>query len=179
MAAAHHGPNLKTRIGWSTQRYNPVSALIRSMTGAQCSHVWWIYYDLDFGIDMVMDAHETGYRLIPFTTFQKRNKIVAIIQPKHDVDDALLFSVQWLGTMYDFAGLLGAAWVQVGRFLRRQWKNPFRSKSNVYCSEAVARGLISQSYPNLTVDDPEVVTPDQLLKFYEAETGGTHGTGTT
>ena len=163
--------NLKTRIGFSTQTTNPFSAMIRKFTGGQCSHVWWLYYDLDFGIDMVMDAHETGYRLVPLTMFMQRNKIIATIDPIHDVDEALLHSVQWLGSMYDFAGLIGGLWVMLGRIFRRKWKNPMRSSANVFCSEATARGLLSQKYPGFENVDPETLTPDDILKFFRSEKG--------
>lgn len=163
------GVDLSTRIGFSTQLNNPGSSFIRWVSRSKCSHVWWLYHDLDFDIEMVMEASDFGYRIIPFEVFKHKNTIISIIKPKHSVDEAVKHSVQWLGTMYDFAGLAGVGWVQLGRFFKRQWKNPFRSKGNVYCSESKTRGLIHINYPNLIFKDPEVVTPDNLLNFFENE----------
>lgn len=155
----------RTRIGFSTTN-NPLSRIIRRFTGSECSHVWFVYFDEDFQQDMVMEAHWT-YQLIPLKTFARKNKIVDIITPKYPIDDAVKSSVEWLGTAYDVSGLLGMSWVLLGRKLRHLWKNPFRSARNVYCSEAVTRGLLAAHYPLLNRGvDPEAVSPSDLITWF-------------
>ena len=68
--------------------------------------------------------------------------------------------------MYDVTGLLGMAWVKIGRWLKHCWKNPFRSTRNIYCSEAVVRGLIEEKYPELPFKDPETVDPNEILEWF-------------
>ena len=162
---------LRSRIGFSTTNHL-LSRVVRFVTRSNCSHVFFVYYDQDFCLDMVMEAH-WSYRLIPLDQFTKTNKIIRIITPKHDIDLAIKSSVHWLGSLYDAKGLVGMAWVKLGRWLRHCWKNPFRSTANVYCSEAVTRGLLDQRYPGFNSMDAETVGPDDLLEFFITESAKT------
>lgn len=166
---------MTTHIGFSTPKmFNPVSWLVRKLTVSKCSHAWFLYYDKDFELDMVMEAHELGFRLLPFEVFKKHNIIVKVVTPKHSIDEGLkMVGRKFLGSHYDYAGLLGMLWVVMGQFLKRKWKNPFRSSMNVFCSEAVVRAmLMSPGYANLDLD-PEQEEPEDVLRFFE-DTEGSH-----
>lgn len=163
-------PKTRTRIGFSTPKtWNPLSAIIMWFTSSRASHAWFVYWDDDFEMDMVLDAHGTGLRLLPYESFEKHNKIVKVIAPKFDIEPGLKEMGKLLGTMYDFAGLLGMVVVLLGRFFKRGWKNPFRSPSSVFCSECVARAMVlTPGYKDLDID-PEAVDPEWLLRYFEKE----------
>lgn len=162
-----------TRIGFSTpKRFNPFSWAIRRITGSEASHAWFTYHDRDWDLPMVLDAHETGFRLITLDAFRARNKIVAIVATKQDLDPGLRQAALWLGSRYDFAGLIGMVVVLVGRWFKRRWRNPFRSSRSVFCSESVVRVLREVKYPGAENLDPESTTPQDLMEFLLLAEGG-------
>jgi hypothetical protein len=120
-----------TLIGFSTPRhFNPVSWLVRNITKSECSHSFFVYWDDDFECDMVLEAHELGFRLIALPRFVKKNRIVALVEPAFSLDPGFLKLGSWVGSAYDFGGLIGQAVVQFGRFLQRKWRNPFHSAAS-------------------------------------------------
>jgi hypothetical protein len=163
-------PPPRVRIGFSTpKKFNPFSWIIRRLTGSTVSHAWILYYSDRFKCEMVMDAHEWGNRLIRFEDFQKKNLIVKVITPAHPIEDGLPEAAKWLGSVYDFAGLVGMSVVLLGRWLKTKWNNPFRSSSNVYCSEWVLRAMMAtEGYRNIPLD-PETTEPEKLMRFLELE----------
>src|SRR5574343_542682 len=99
---------MNTSFGFSTPvSFNPISWLVRKFTKSRVSHVWFKYFDADFNMDMVMEAHELGFRLLPYERFKKNNKIVAVWSTKDDLGSGLRWAATWLGTAYDFSGLFG------------------------------------------------------------------------
>lgn len=160
---------MTTRIGFSTpKRFNPVSWLVRKVTGSQASHAFFIYHDQDFDMDVVMEAHELGFRLIPFEQFKKKNKLIGVYVPRAPIDVGLRYVAQrYLGTMYDYGGLLGQITVQLGRWLKRKWKNPFRGSKNVFCSEAVCVALQQSPGFETFTEDPDSVDPQTLMEYFE------------
>lgn len=162
---------MTTRIGFSTPKhFNPVSWLVRKFTGSKVSHAFFIYHDRDFDIEMVMEAHELGFRLIPYEHFERHNEMVKVVTPKNPIDVGLqLIAQRYLGTMYDYPSLLGMFIVILGRFIHRKWMNPFRGAKYVYCSEAVILAMrASPGYETLDLDsenDPQVL----MTYFEEAE----------
>lgn len=156
---------MNTRVGFSTQKYNPVSWLVRTITRSSCSHVWFLYYDQDFACDMVMDAHETGFRLIPYENFVKRNTVVAVLNPPENLDAGMAKAAKWIGTHYDFVGLFGMGMVSLARALRTNLRNPFRSQTSVFCSEAVASVMQWSHCMGTATWDPESIRPDDILEY--------------
>jgi hypothetical protein len=158
-----------TRIGFSTQRRSIVARLIRWLTGSRASHVMFLYYDRDFSRDMLMEATTGGFRIVPFDKFSQQNTIVSVKTPKFSIDAGLLKAVDWLGEHYDYRGLLGMLVVLVGRWFKRQWKNPLASSKAMFCSEAVCRALKAVNYPGTAAMEPSTTDPEDLLKLFEAE----------
>lgn len=156
-----------TLIGFSTPREpNFLSSLIRKLTKASASHTWFLYHDLDYGASMVMEAHETGFRHISLEQFLKKNKIVEIVEPKHDIDAGVRsVALEYLGRSYDFGGLIGGAIVMLGRWLKRSWNNPLHNDKSLFCSEAIAVALQRANYPGADALVPENTTPGDLLEF--------------
>ena len=132
----------QTIIGFSTPNYfNPISALIRWITKSKVSHAWFMYHDTDFDLDMVMEAHELGFRLIPFEKFKLHNKVVDTVTPDVNLDPGLKLLAHSLGDIYDYWGLLGMGVVLLGHWFKRKWKNPLQSPKHMFCSEAVVTAL--------------------------------------
>ena len=158
---------MSTQVGFSTPKhFNPVSWLVRKFTGSKASHAFFVYHDVDFDMQMVMEAHELGFRLTPFDHFTKHNKIVKLVKPKNPIDIGLrIVANRYLGTMYDYSGLIGMAVVLVGRWLHRKWKNPFRGSKYVYCSESVILAMkTSPGYERLELDSDS--DPQELLNYF-------------
>ena len=160
-----------TLIGFSTPRhFNPVSWLVRQFTKSEASHCFFLYWDDDFECDMVIEAHELGFRLITWKRFVKKNRIVALVEPAHSLDKGFARLGEWVGSAYDFGGLIGQAVVQFGRFLQRKWRNPFRSSGSMFCSESIARCMQWAEHPDSKQFSPKETTPQDLLNYYR-ETG--------
>lgn len=159
----------KTRVGFSRAKgvTGLLSRAIMFFTKAPCSHVWLLYFDEDFGCDMVMEAH-TEWRLIPYLAFKRKNHIILVYTPKQPIDHGLRLGGSLLGTRYDYAGMLGNLVVIVGEWFRRKWRNPFRSRRSVFCSEGVARAMIAAGYPGLPGSVHEV-RPEMILKLFQLD----------
>ena len=156
-----------TLIGFSTPRsFNPVSLLVRRFTNSECSHCFFLYWDDDFECDMVLESHELGFRLITWQRFVKKNRIIALVEPAHVLDPGFLRLGEWVGSAYDFGGLIGQAVVQFGRFLQRKWRNPFRSSRSMFCSESIARCMQWADHPDAKSFSPKETSPQDLLTFY-------------
>ena len=159
------------RVGFSTQTDNVLSKVIRWITGSRVSHAWFLIEDSFFRVPMVMEATETGFRLIPYDNFKAEgNDIIVVLETVYSLDAGVQEATRWLGERYDFAGLFGAIFVLLGRWLRRKWRNPLASAKAMFCSEAVVRVLQSAQYPGASVFDPASTTPQDLLDFF-ARTG--------
>jgi hypothetical protein len=151
------------RIGFSTVTSNLVSRIIRWFSRSKASHAWLLVSDETFGLELVMEASEMGFRLVPFESFKKKNTIVALFDPVVPLESGVKEAATWLGESYDFLGLFGALFVILGRWLKRKWKNPFHSSKSMFCSEAVVRVLQSVAYPGTEGMNPDSVTPQDLL----------------
>jgi hypothetical protein len=158
-------------IGFSTpRRWNPLSALIRAMTGSRTSHAWLLVEDPVFELRLVLEAHSSGFRLVSFTRFVKDNVVVALVEPAHPLEPGLPAAGQWLGESFDVLGLFGIFLTLVARWFRqRPWRNPFPSAQSLFCSESVVRTLQAAGYPGAAALPPEETTPGELLAFFEAD----------
>jgi len=157
-----------TYVGFSTPNwFNPVSWLVRKISGSKVSHTWFAYQDDDLDIAMVMEAHEIGFRIIPLQHFLKYNTVVAMFAPRRPLDEGLkTIAKKFLASRYDFGGLIGMAWVKLGLMLNRRWMNPFRNPKHVFCSEALALAMAaSPAYWDFQ-EDAETVDPEDLMRFF-------------
>lgn len=151
--------------GWSAW----FSRIVRALTKSPVSHVWILYHDADFQALMIIEAHAKGFRLVPYTMFIRENEVVAIYRPRINIDAGLPEAAKWLGTYYDYAGLVGMAVVIFGRWLKKRWRNPWRSSRSQFCSEAVVRVLQYAKYPGIEHLDSETTDPKQLLDLFNSD----------
>lgn len=167
---------MRTRIGFSTSKSSWISRIIRWFTKSTTSHCFIVYYDDEWGRDMVMES-EGGLggavRIVPFEVI---GGIIALITPKHDIEVGMNKMADRLGQMYDYGGLFGMAWVILGRWLKKKWANPWQSSKAMFCSELVAQVLIDSNYPGADKLTPHNTDPQMLLEFFGAE-GSSSGQG--
>lgn len=157
-------------IGFSTpRRFNPISWLVRKLTGSKASHAWFLYFDADFEMWMVMEAHELGFRLIPFKRFNEQNNVVAVYSTNTPLDAGLKMAAQWLGTEYDFGGLIGMAWVILGRMLKHKWRNPLENSHAMFCSEMAVSVLQSSGVGWSKQVEPHETSPQDLYDLFVRE----------
>ncbi len=162
---------MNTRIGFSTPKsFNPVSWLVRKLTGSTASHAFFIYLDKDWEVDMVMEAHEYGFRLMSLAHFEKKNEIVATFNPKSSIDVGVRHvALEYLGRAYDWGGLFGSAVLLFGRWLKRKWHNPWNASKAVFCSESVVIAMQKSGYEGAAELVPHDTTPQDLLEFFTKE----------
>jgi hypothetical protein len=155
------------RVGFSTRTKNIFSRAIRWLTGSKTSHTWLLFDDTFFGLPMVMEATEVGFRLLPYDNFKAEgNDIIALIEPPYALDEGVQQAARWLGERYDFTGILGSVFVLLGRWLKKKWRNPLAGSKSMFCSEAVVRVMQAAKYPGSDAFDPEATTPQDLLDFF-------------
>jgi hypothetical protein len=153
-------------VGFSTSKTNPISWVIRKLTGSTASHVWLAIDDPLFG-RVVLEASELGYRLYPFERFAKSNTVIRLVEPPAcDMVKGVQSVADLLGTSYDFEGLFGMLVVVVGRWFHRKVRNPLHSSRALFCSEAVARVLVAAGYTPAAELVPESTTPQDILDLF-------------
>ena len=155
------------RIGFSTSN-GWISKAIRDATHSLVSHAFMLYDSADFGAEMILQAWWTEYEDISREKFEETNTIVDLIVPVMPLDPVMKFARDWLGTKYDFGGVIGELPVLAARALGRRIHNPWHSPGALYCSEAIARGLQLVNYPDADTLDPATTSPDDLLRFMRA-----------
>lgn len=158
---------MNVRVGFSRAKgvSGIISRVIMAFTGAKASHAWLMFHSAETKMDMVLDAHETGFRMVPWSFFEKKNHIVELYELKVNCDAAIPLAAEWLGTPYDYAGLFGMVVVEVGRWFKQRWRNPGAAgRGKVYCSESVLWGLRG-CYPNIEKLEPETTNPWGLRGF--------------
>ena len=148
------------KIGFSTTNMF-LSRLIRWVTRAKVSHVWFLIEM--YGKLFVLQADIGGITITPLSDYDKKWTIIEIVTPKQDIDLAPAWEL--LGQKYDYAGLLGCAWVYIGRWLKKKWKNPLASGHAMFCSEYIVDVLQADKYPNTQGLIPSSVSPEDLLEL--------------
>ncbi len=150
-----------------------VSRIIRWATRAKVSHAFVILRGTDLG-DMVLEAGWDGWRLRPLVTWLTGStRIVALLEAPADRAAAVAAAAQGatkdVGEPYDYGGLLGMACVAFGRWLGKKRRNPFRSSTSMFCSDAVVAEILQPAgWPGADKLDPQSVSPEDLLEFLDA-----------
>ena len=143
-----------------------VSKLIARCTKAKVSHAYVVFNDPDsfFG-NMVFEAAWCGFRSTSRLALTRGTTRIVREIPV-DVDPSAAFDVceRWTDTPYDYMGLFGEAWVQVGRLFGRRWKNPFAGAHHMFCSEACVYVLAACGDPRVAGLDARSTSPEDLLE---------------
>jgi len=152
------------KIGFSTSPAI-ISRLIRWATRSRISHTFILVDDTMFQQPMVMEADWGGFRYTTYDFFLRSNTVVTIVEPKVPLDAAIRKAAQRLGENYAFDGIFGMVFVLLGRWLRRKWRNPFRSAHSVFCSEENTFIVQDAGWPGAEKLDPYSTDPEGLEEF--------------
>lgn len=106
-----------------------------------------------------------GFHLMTYAVFKQKNQVVAMFELGDLANVGLQTASLKLGHRYDYLGLFGMAWVLLGRWLKRKWRNPWESSKALTCAEAVVYILQESDYPGARMLDPSSVTPQDILDF--------------
>ena len=145
-----------------------VSRAIRRFTKSPRSHAY-LRFELE-ELDVVFEAAWDGFRMAPISTRGDTWTEIDVTSYA-DTRQALDTCKRWWMTPYDYAGLFGEAWVMIGRWLGRTWRNPIASPHAMYCSEAVCYVLLAAGRPYLTAAlsdlKPRDTDPGELLTLLQ------------
>jgi hypothetical protein len=138
---------MRCLIGFSTSD-SLISRVIRWFTKATVSHTYIVFDYIPQADHELYEAVGHGFHL---STRDKltRGSTRIIKEVPVDLNVPLAFAVcrKWLETPYDFSGLFGEAWVQVGKLFGQRWPNPWANAHSMFCSEA-ATFLMQIAAPN-------------------------------
>lgn len=151
-------------IGFSASN-SYTSKIIRWFTKSHCSHAYLKFFDPLINEELILEANEHGYVLIPLSRWIKNNTIISEFKitsiPEIAQIQGLHFAVNYLGASYDALGAIAL-------FFRRwfsRYHNPLaKTDDRVFCSEMVAMYL---KYVGLLNPDEQCAsyTPGDLLNF--------------
>jgi len=156
----------RIRIGVSTPKaWNPLSPILRRIMGTTYSHIWILLDDALFDVDMVLGTEKQGFQLIPYTRFLQSNNVIMVYDPdpSYHLDVGLRAVAPLIGEPYDGLGLVGMAWVMLGRWLKRKFRNPLANPAALFCSESVAMVLVKSAVPEAAMLIPERATPEDVV----------------
>jgi hypothetical protein len=155
------------RIGFSTAKRGILAWIIRTFQGSKVSHAWLLIEEHPlYGAPMVLEATLEGFREIAYEKFQEHSRVVDVFDIPYPVEPGIRAIGPYIGAGYDFAGLLGMSIVEAARrWCKRKVRNPFRSKSVWFCSEAVVRVLQAAGFPGAQALDPDSTGPEVLHAF--------------
>lgn len=150
-------------VGFSSTRW-PISCLIRLLTGQSFSHVWIL--DTRQNPPLVLEAGFNGITETDWPTF-KKGKINIVVKRIESIDmaSAVDDSRALLGEEYDFWGLLGGIWLQLGRWLKKKWHNPLARTKSMFCSELVADVLKRARHARAFNCTPDQCEPEDVWYF--------------
>jgi len=151
-----------TYVGFSTTD-KLVSRIIRWITKAQVSHTFLIV-EL-YGQLWAVGAEFNGMVMTPLRKLKTKTTIKYICRLSELTDDKLAKLMDRLGESYDFGGLLGGIFPQIGRWFKQKWKNPWNNKKALFCSEFVTLALQEAGLEGAEKLDPGTATPQELKDF--------------
>lgn len=127
---------MRVQIGFCTSDWW-VSRTIRWFTRASASHAYIVFDGIPEVGEELYEAAWSGFRMSTRAKLTSgTTRIVQEIPVPLLPAAALAICRSWLETPYDYLGLLGEAWVQVGKYFGRRWANPFAGPHHMFCSEA-------------------------------------------
>ena len=157
---------MRVWVGFSTTNLW-ISRLIRWFTKSKASHAWIAFESQELGTKIVLEAHYT-FRAVPYSFFARQNKVVAEVEMVGDTSSMVAKCAEFLGTDYDYTGIVGGIIVSLGRWFKHKWRNPWGNPKAQTYSESVVRALKAAKYPSSEVLDPESTTPQELMAFLGA-----------
>jgi len=167
------------KVGFSTSDWW-VSRLIRADTHSTVSHTFLLVEGLAAPFDqLILEAAWCGWRLSTLDRLcTGSTHVVEWATPQLPLDKGLQLAMGWLGEPYNYTGIFGMPWVELGKIFGQRWGNPFPGVHHMFCSEAVTYVLQADDYPGAAALDPRAEDPEALRSFCRAA-GMTMETATT
>lgn len=160
-------------VGFSRGK-NPLSWIIRKLTGGIVDHAFLIYRDGDQW--MTFGAQFNGLHKATVKDFQKNREIVKMFQPVgFDLEGGLkaVLGEQGEKESYNFDALLGMAGVEIQKRLHeriirnRMDFNKHRVFCSEFCEEVIYRSLLAAKIADewfLSSDSPDTIDPEELME---------------
>jgi hypothetical protein len=141
-----------------------LSRLLRWITNAEVSHAFLVIEQ--YGKLWYLGAEAQGIVMLPMSRYEKKNTV--FIYPVIGLTDTHISTIMesYLGEAYDYGGLFGAIFPQVGRWFKRKWKNPFANPKATICSEFVTLALQEADIQGAWKLDPPATTPQDLKNLF-------------
>lgn len=149
-------------MGFSYRPGNLLSWIIRKATNAPISHCWLLVSDPVWGL-MVIEAGEVNVDIASYKNFILKNKVVYLGLLEGDMTNGMKALKGWMDESYDYMGLIGMAWVELGDWIQRKLKNPFVSSTSMFCSELITRFMQAIPYKGFESMIPDSASPKALL----------------
>lgn len=154
------------------KRWTLLSWLIRKFTKSKVSHcLIGIHVH---GIPMFLECTAGGVKISLRSKYEKTDNILYEYKFLHDMSAPLEHAYKHLQESYDYAGLVGFAWVIIlWRLFKRRVRNPFASSRAMWCSEFMLHLNHNHVIPEWKDLDPELTHCQHLLDRIElgARTG--------
>lgn len=149
-------------IGFSTQKKNFLSKLIRWATSAEFSHTWPVYDHPLYGTRIIVDADVKGIFEVRADQYLAKVDDPVILVPPEGVklEDGMAELSEDLARPYGVLNLIGHGIVLFLRKIGARIKNPFRNSKKPACIETSYALL--QGAGILMDVDPEEETPQSL-----------------
>lgn len=130
-----------------------ISKLIKWATRSEFSHSFILFWDERWQSWMALGDNWNGFCLTPAAT----ENTLAVATVKQDLWVGLRKNIADLGSGYNYLGILGMIWVELGaHVLHAKLHNPFVSKSRWICSEIASHICIDSGVPlNLVPGDTD------------------------
>lgn len=152
------------RIGFSTGKHSPVSAIIRAATGSLVSHAYLVFYDPTLDDEYILEADVGGFQPDRYSIFKRTNNVLFELDPKVPMAEAIKAADKWIGDVgYDYEGLFSMSFVMAARWFKKRIKNPLHAPHSMYCSEAMTHALQYAGFRGADEIDPPSESPEQLL----------------
>jgi hypothetical protein len=139
------------------------SRLVKWATGGPVSHVAIGGFMLE-NVPLCLHADIGGVRFVPRDVLLGQCELLGEygVLPD-DVSSHIPGLIKDLGSPYDFTGLLGFGWYEIGRWLKLRWNNPWRNPHAFICTELVLG--MSDDVPEWKKLDPATTSPTDLLRI--------------
>lgn len=158
-------------ICFSTDPKSWVSKLIRWFTRSQCSHTFLLVEDEPTFGTLIVESDSGGVQVTTPARFDfKTNVVVGRVTPEFDLLPALRAAMDAeLGWKYDYAGLVGMAWVEFWRWLKVKVTNPLHRPKSLFCSAFVVTVLKQAGVPGADALVPWDTDAQTLWDFLRTE----------
>jgi len=160
------------KVGY-TKSNSALSRWIRWCTRGDASHAYIVFDEVPLVGHIAFEAAWCGWRMTTRARIKGEQREIEIksVYP----EAAYKAACDWLDEYYDYLGLLGEAWVMIGRVLGKKWENPLAAKAHhMFCSEAQIYILqAASSDPFWKTLDPRQIDPTLAEALAEQRCGFT------